>query len=193
MSDDTAKVIQELNSLFGTDDDIGVYFEYEHDSTRMTPSQVDKLYEKLGDDMPGTISYLPHGGSAVCCTDYAIHVYLRFPERTKIVGFANVDNPESRVAKEEIHPEGHDFAIVDDRFLVDPWIKLVACETQQVVFDLANPMDQAVVLDFYGPRDLWVHMDDTEEYCRKELGQYFYRAPEESMAPSNTRAKARYG
>lgn len=123
---------------------------------------------KSGDDLPAAASLLPHGGSAICCTDYAVHIFLKLPGRVQIVGFANEDNPTSRCAREEFHCGGHDFALVDDRFIVDPWPRLVPMVMEQAVFDLNDPVDAELVLDVYGPRECWGHLKLAEDEALKE-------------------------
>jgi hypothetical protein len=148
---------------FGSDEAIGVWFCSEEDNARYTLKEADEMFECLGEDCPPMISMMPDGSSATVCTNYAVHVGRKLPDRTQIFGFSNNDNPTSRVAREEIHPGGHDFAVVDGRYLVDPWIRLVACEGEQILFDLENEHDAVLVLDIYGPRECWRRMQLTEE------------------------------
>lgn len=149
-------VIAQMEALFGSDQALGVWFQCE-DGRKLSAAD----YDALG-DAPDASSHLPHGGSACCCTDYAMHIYLALPGRVRIVGFANEDNPTSRVARELIHPGGHDFALVDERFIVDPWPRLVPSVFPQMVFDLTDEADAALVLDIYGPQQCWRHMHQSE-------------------------------
>jgi hypothetical protein len=164
-----SKIKVDLIARFSTEEAIGVYFglEFAEGPERfVTASQLAVMESVLKEaDFPGAHSLLPHGGSGVCCTDYASHIFLELPGRVRIVGFVNEDNPTSRCAREEFHPCGHDFAIVDDRYLVDPWPKLVLNNMEQVVFDMSDPADAALVRDVYGPRDCWGHMTDAENYA----------------------------
>lgn len=152
----------EMERRFGTEEALGVLLELE-DGSRLSLDEYRALEEKLGRDaMPDSVSLLPNGGSAVCCTDYAMLIYTTLPGRVQIFGFANEDNPTSRVARDEIHPGGHDFAVVDDRYIVDPWPRLVPMVLTQMVFDLHDPADAALALDIYGPRTCWRHMHEAE-------------------------------
>lgn len=162
-----ATLLAELEQRFGADDAMGVYFEMDATGERLTMAQCDEMYKRLGADMPGGQSLFPDGTSAVQCTNYAVQVFRAYPGRVRIVGFANEDNPTSKVAREEIHPGGHDFAVLDARYLVDPWIRLVACEAQQIIYDMEDPTDAAVVLDTYGPQACWEHMVVAEEFALK--------------------------
>lgn len=162
-----ATLLAELEQRFGSDAALGVYFEFDDTHNRLTMAECDEMYKRLGDAMPGGQSFFPDGSSAVECTNYAVQVFRAYPGRVRIVGFANEDNPTSKVAREEIHPGGHDFALLDERYLVDPWIRLVACEAQQIVYDLTDPVDAAVVLDTYGPQACWEHMVAAQDWAIK--------------------------
>lgn len=160
--------IANMEQLFGSDEALGVYFELDDEGSKLTTAQYDEMFARLGDDVPSASSYLPHGGSAICCTDYAKHIFMALPGRVEIYGFANEDNPTSRVAKEEMHPEGHDFAVVDGRFIVDPWPRLVPAEFEQMVFDLSDRDDFMLAFEIYGPGACWTRMLEIESYCMKE-------------------------
>lgn len=146
-----------MERLFGSDKAMGVYFTREDNDVRISLDEHAAMCDKLGDDMPGTISYLPNGGSAVCCTDYAAEIFTRLPGRVQIYGFANEDNPTSKVAIDELHPGGHDFAVVDGRYIVDPWPRLVCGAFDQMVFALVGA-GAAQALEYYDPQSCWKHM-----------------------------------
>jgi len=44
---------------------------------------------------------------------------------------------------------------VDGRYLIDPWVRLVAGLEQQIFYDLEDEKDLAKALSVYGPRDCW--------------------------------------
>lgn len=158
----------QLSEMFGSDDSLGVVFLVDGCEEPVSPKRLDEMFAGLRkDEMPEARSFFRDGLDAICCTNYAIQVAKALPERTRIFGFANEDNPTSRIAREEIHPGGHDFAIVDDRYIVDPWIKLVAAVSEQVVFDLMDPHDAAVALDIYGLRACWRVMDILNGDCEQ--------------------------
>lgn len=168
-----------LSEMFGTDESMGVVFDVDGCDEPVSPEILDKMFAGLQkSEMPEYRSVFRDGLDAICCTNYAIQVAKALPGRTQIVGFANEDNPTSRVAREEIHPGGHDFAVVDGRYIVDPWIKLVAAEVDQVVFDLDDPIDAAVALDIYGPRECWESMVSAmAEAEAADLGQDIEHRP----------------
>ncbi len=146
----------ELQRLFGSEEALGIRFT-RPDGGFYSPAEMDAYWHRPdADPLAEFPSQFADGTDAICCTNYAIHVVRGVrPISAQIMGFANIDNPHSRVALEEIHPAGHDFAIVADRYLVDPWIVFVAGYTHQIVFDLSDPRDAATVLDLYGPAECW--------------------------------------
>jgi hypothetical protein len=66
----------------------------------------------------------------------------------KVVGYYHADNPTARVGETEF---GHDFAITEDRFLVDPW--LFHYYGDAPVLDLTEPVGQAEAAARYGPEE----------------------------------------
>lgn len=160
--------VDEMERLFGTEEAVGLSFRLV-DGSIISAAEYDRRCEGLGWDdprHPGGESVLANGGSGTCCTDYASLVYQRLPGRVQIWGFANQSNPSSRIARERIHPGGHDFAVVDSRYIVDPWPRLVPGVFSQMVFDLQDPSDAALALDIYGPRERWRHMVEAEQFAR---------------------------
>lgn len=134
-----------LEEIFGSDDALGVRF-----------------VDHQGNEIPMTMdadgqSVFPDGTSATICTNYAEQIKTHLPGyEVQIVGFENEKNPDCAVAREEWHPGGHDFAIVDHRWLVDPWARLVASVRDQIVYDLRDPDDAQKVADTYGDPLKWV-------------------------------------
>jgi hypothetical protein len=49
----------------------------------------------------------------------------------------------------------HDFAIVNDRYIVDPWIKLVVGRCEHAVHDLADYEQAAAAAKIYGDPSTW--------------------------------------
>jgi hypothetical protein len=144
---------QQMEELFGTDAACGVIFVEELDEGTPRRWTADE-YDALPDPKPDVYSELPNGWSACTCTGYAHLVRERLgDDRVQVVGFANKDNPTSLIAIEEWHPGGHDFAIVDGRYIVDPWPRLVHFGEPecQIVYDLLDP----TTTEIYGPRECW--------------------------------------
>lgn len=159
---------EDMERRFGSDEALGVTFICHGPNGRLIGTLSVAEYEKLPDAEKNHLdieSQFPDGTSAVCCTDYAAQIFKALPGRVQIFGFANEENPTSRVAREELHPGGHDFAVVDGRFIVDPWVRLVAGETGPIVLDLLGAEEGATALDTYGPRDCWTHMREAEQFA----------------------------
>ncbi|MBR8082609.1 hypothetical protein KDX23_07600 [Burkholderia vietnamiensis] len=141
---------QRAEELFGSDACFGVQFE-DPQGTRYT---LDEGRAMLADasTCPDLLSVFPDGTSATVCTNYARHIAAALPGRARVFGFYEEDNPASRIAQ---IAGGHDFAIVDGRYIVDPWVRLVEGESDRICFDLAAPGDAAEILRLYGPRERW--------------------------------------
>lgn len=159
----------EIEALFGSDEAIGVMFRINIYTTEAEVITCDEFDMRFGlmdvKDIPDYETIMPDGSSATVCTNYAHHVSKilgGMGRHVAVVGFANEDNPTSRCAMECFHPGGHDFAIVDRRYLVDPWIKLVAAVEDQIFYDLNNLDDAAKAHAIYGPRGLWLPLNSTE-------------------------------
>lgn len=160
-----------VERLFGSDEVIGVRFRLSQasgDEEVISSTEFDARFGHLDHTaMPDTESLMPDGSSAVCCTNYAHYVRATLwalGHQVQVVGFANEDNPTSRCAIEEFHPGGHDFAIVDSRYLVDPWVRLVAGVEDQIFYDLNDSDDAKKAHEIYGPRSLWLPLPHAEVY-----------------------------
>jgi len=71
-----------------------------------------------------------------------------------VVGYDCADNPTAEIPDPET-TDGHDFAIVENRFVVDFWAASVVGILDRSIFDLSCSADRAIVLRLYGPRDAW--------------------------------------
>lgn len=91
------------------------------------------------------------GGDCGRCTDAAMKVALAFSGR--VVGYKLSRNPSARIGYECC--EGHDFAIVANRFVVDYWAFRVARLISTPVFDMSNPSDRELVRSLYGSEQIW--------------------------------------
>jgi hypothetical protein len=165
-----AEFMDDAEKRFGTDKALGVQFVLDDTGETLSAEDYDALCEKVGAGKsgPGAYSVFPGGGSAVCCTDYAVQVCAAYKGRAQSWGFANIDNPSSRVAREQIHAEGHDFAVVDGRFVVDAWLRLVASVSEQIVFDMKDKGDAALIADIYGDPAKWGRLAKAEPHPRAE-------------------------
>ena len=106
--------------------------------------------------------------SGTQCTGYACAVLQKLGKsRVKVFGFHDTDNPSSAIAQAA---GGHDFALVDGRFIVDPWLgegfatpmdaKSGEPLPQRTVFDLEAPGDRKLIEELYGDRAKWKDMTE---------------------------------
>lgn len=112
---------------------------------------------------------LPYSGTQ--CTGFACRIRQKLgSDRVKIFGFPEKENPDSIIAQMS---GGHDFALVDDRYIVDPWIMEVESGNittpsgqkafaEKGVFDLQDPLDRERVEKLYGSPKNWRRMTEVE-------------------------------
>lgn len=101
-------------------------------------------------DEPSTLA---NGGYWSTCTSWANMVAQALPGRGRVRGFFIDDNPEATTIASVC--DGHDFAVVDDRYIVDGWARHVEGIADKVVFDMKNPQDRAAILGLYGNPQKW--------------------------------------
>ncbi|EPX84789.1 hypothetical protein Salmuc_01362 [Salipiger mucosus DSM 16094] len=90
-------------------------------------------------------------GAGLYCTGFALEIQEKLGDRVAVYGFFAEDNPGTvwdRLAN------GHDFAVIDDRFIVDPWVSDMEQEGQGV-YDLEDDDDTAEIARLYGARANW--------------------------------------
>jgi len=98
------------------------------------------------------------GSYSSICTFGAKKVAIEFGGL--VFGYLAEDNPTALVPK---HACGHDFAIIEGRFLVDYWAYQVAEEVDRPVFDMYDPVDKSLVQCHYGDQESWIPVDINEE------------------------------
>lgn len=92
------------------------------------------------------------GISCCCCTGFALEIRRKLgAARVGVFGFSLEDNPTSFIAQQA---GGHDFAVVDGWFIVDPWLLEVAGIGDCAVFDL-GASDVREIERLYGAREKW--------------------------------------
>jgi len=99
------------------------------------------------------------------CTDTSVWLAARL--KGVVHGYHHDDNPDAALGEGE---GGHDFVIVDGRWLVDWWAKDTYQERD--LYDLQDPADQELVLRLYGPADAWRQMS------ARDFAQYKARVRE---------------
>lgn len=99
------------------------------------------------------------------CTDAAIYLADRLDG--EVHGYQIEDNPEALVGSFE---GGHDFAVVDKRWLVDFWAK----DTYQLpdLYDMADPLESIEVRRQYGDPSKWSRMSDEDFAHNREWLKY---------------------
>jgi len=111
-------------------------------------------------------SVFPDGSASFICTNWAMQVRDAFgAARVKIVGF---DENEGACAE---GGGGHDFAIVDGRYIVDGWAKDWEGSADRAVHDLQDPADADEIARLYGPREGWETVGVNEATTTDDLGQ----------------------
>ena len=103
--------------------------------------------------------------SAVICAGFAFRIHQKLgADRVQIWGFYAEDNPDAGVNE---LADGHDFALVDERYIIDPWLVNVESgnittptgETiklnGQGVFDMQDEDDMKLIMAIYGDSDNW--------------------------------------
>ena len=119
----------------------------------------------------GESTFINSGYSGTRCTGFACVISRKMPARTKIYGFNEEDNPLSEIVR---MAGGHDFAVIDDRYIIDPW--LVEVESGRIttksgkviklkgqgVFDLQDITDKHLIEILYGSQENWKRMEGLE-------------------------------
>lgn len=89
----------------------------------------------------------PNGRAAAICTSGACIVADHFGgKRFGFPGDYSIENRDTQ--------GGHDFAVVDDRYIVDYWIKHVVGDARGV-FDMRDPNDAKLIQHYYGDQTKW--------------------------------------
>ena len=94
-----------------------------------------------------------NGDPVFICTHSARRVAARFGGL--VVGFDREMNPFAAIDDDH---DGHDFAVVGERFVVDYWAFHVTGILDRGVFDLTNADDRAEITRLYGPPENWQTM-----------------------------------
>lgn len=71
----------------------------------------------------------------------------------RVVGYFAANNRPALIGAD--YHGGHDFALIDDRFIVDYWSYRVARLIKKPVFDLTIQEDRLTTRLLYGDKDSW--------------------------------------
>lgn len=110
-------------------------------------------YSKLPIQHENEWEIISNFGPFCVCTNCARYVVKKVGGI--IVGFAEGTNPTSH--KEFV--DGHDFALVEGRYLVDIWGKFFAGTSNNAVIDLENKIELKNKLTLYGEIKTWTVLD----------------------------------
>ena len=125
----------------------------------------DGNYDPEDEDDEGVWSF-PSGGQWFICTDWSCYARRFYGDRVKLFGFMVEDNPESEGL---VGFEGHDFAVLDDRYIIDGWLKAVEdFAGGRCVFDMQDPQDAQFIRRFYGDPKKWTHNTNIEQRVDRE-------------------------
>lgn len=91
------------------------------------------------------------GSACGICTSSAFQVAGRFGG--VVVGYHSTENPDALIGKPDY--DGHDFALVNDRWIVDYWAWHVAGLVTMPIFDLKDRSDHDAICRLYGDAGLW--------------------------------------
>lgn len=100
-------------------------------------------------DGPATF---PDGGDWAICSYWAQDLHKRLGARVVQYGFDDEENATSEIAQ---LAGGHDFAVVDGRYIVDGWLVKVEQMHKTGVFDLEDESQFADITRFYGDPRCW--------------------------------------
>lgn len=141
---------ESLEGMFGTEEALGVYYD---DPCRPGHPESEDL-----------VAMLPGVGQMGTCTRCAIYVMAKLLsagveiDQVQIKGFFREDNPAATHPALEV-VDGHDFAVLSGRFVIDPWISVYTGCEDQTVYDLRDPQDAPKILAIYGDPSAWSDVD----------------------------------
>lgn len=113
------------------------------------------------DDGP---ALFPSGGQWFICTDWADYVRRAYGKRAKLYGFHTENNPAPGME----NFDGHDFAVVDGRYIVDGWLPNIEGLHHSAVIDMQDPAEKETVAKFYGNPKRWERATKREQQIDNE-------------------------
>lgn len=127
----------------------------------------------------GDGSVFPDGGLATRCTSWSTYARLALGARAKLYGFFCEDNP-SATAMARL-ADGHDFAVIDDRWIIDGWLFDVEGALSEPMIDMRDPANAELVRGFYGDPAAWERDRSLEVLIDGEGPQAFAAAMSDVM------------
>lgn len=113
----------------------------------------------------GSCATFPDGTAWAICSNWACYVRRLEGPDAVIFGFAGEDNPTSEISR---LADGHDFAVLDGRWIIDPWVKHVEALSDRCVFDLSDPADAPLITRIYGDQAAWTENDGLQAGVDRE-------------------------
>ena len=151
----TNKFIARVNSIFETEEKIGVF--YQNEDGLLETDFIGTEEERFNEEFSAT---LPDGKNMSRCTNCA-HFVVNTLGEGNVYGFLTEDNPVKSDAINWCF--GHDFAVIRKRYIVDIWLSLYGGHEKQTIFDLQNPHDKEKIAHYYGNPELWSMIDPKSE------------------------------
>jgi hypothetical protein len=159
----------ELNDLFLTEESLPLVWisqagnRYSNDAPYHGELFVEPALGMVTAAGEPVVSWLHHLGSATLLHNYAKLVIARIPD-AQVFHITTTTTPDAAWVEEW---DEHFFAVVDDRWLVDPALWHLQAGVvgdaarrevrvgNQLVFDLHDPCDQTLAAQLYGDRASW--------------------------------------
>ena len=91
------------------------------------------------------------GTACAVCTNSAMHIAQRFAGQ--VLGYDAHENPTACIGLPV--DSGHDFALIQGRWLVDYWVWRVEALIVTAIFDFEVEADRLAVLRLYGDPEHW--------------------------------------
>lgn len=120
-------------------------------------------YSSFHDEEEG-VSLFPDRSQSFICTNWAGYVRRVLGVRVAIMGFYGDSNPASSIGADF---GGHDFALVDGRWIVDAWAVDLSCH-DRAVLDLEHPDHAEAIGKLYGDRSKWERNVEFEKGIDRE-------------------------
>lgn len=126
-------------------------------------------------------AHFPDGGQWFICTDWACYVRRELGDRAKIYGFDISDKRRAGATDDDYSRldqgfDGHDFAVVDDRYIVDGWVKNIEGMHDKAVIDMQNPENAKLIQSIYGNPKFWDRNTGLEQRIDNETPEARARA-----------------
>lgn len=98
------------------------------------------------------------GNPFTICTNGARWLKAQYFPTAKVVGYSTDDNPTALIGQETF---GHDFILVDDRYIIDFWYRHVWGQSEApITLDLLTQQDE--VKKYYGDPEKWGELPNIE-------------------------------